>query len=73
MFENEEMFDLDSYIDEADMKDDNEQATVLDTPVTIDNSVKLYMREMGAIPMLSFEEENHYAYHYNSRQQIQYN
>ena len=61
MFENEEMFDLDSYIDEADMKDDNEQATASDTPVTIDNSVKLYMREMGAIPMLSFEEEKHYA------------
>ena len=26
-----------------------------------DSSIKLYMREMGAIPMLSFEEEKHYA------------
>lgn len=25
------------------------------------SSIKLYMREMGAIPMLSFEEEKHYA------------
>lgn len=43
-------------IDEDTFENEEETPTVMP-----DSSIKLYMREMGAIPMLSFEEEKHYA------------
>lgn len=42
--------------DEDTFESEEETPTVMP-----DSSIKLYMREMGAIPMLSFEEEKHYA------------
>ena len=42
--------------DEDTFESEEETPTVMS-----DSSIKLYMREMGAIPMLSFEEEKHYA------------
>lgn len=42
--------------DEDTFENEEETPTVMP-----DSSIKLYMREMGAIPMLSFEEEKYYA------------
>lgn len=57
--EKDEMIDFDIVDEEALIEEENED---VETPsVMPENSIKLYMREMGAIPMLSFEEEKHYA------------
>ena len=57
--EKDEMIDFDIVDEEALIEEENEE---VETPsVMPENSIKLYMREMGAIPMLSFEEEKHYA------------
>lgn len=59
MMEKDEMIDFDIVDEEALIE---EEAEEVETPsVMPENSIKLYMREMGAIPMLSFEEEKHYA------------
>ena len=57
--EKDELIDFDIVDEEALIE---EEAEEVETPsVMPENSIKLYMREMGAIPMLSFEEEKHYA------------
>ena len=57
--EKDELIDFDIVDEEALIEEEDED---LQTPsVMPENSIKLYMREMGAIPMLSFEEEKHYA------------
>ena len=57
--EKDELIDFDIVDEEALIEEENEE---VETPsVMPENSIKLYMREMGAIPMLSFEEEKHYA------------
>ena len=57
--EKDELIDFDIVDEEALIEEEDEEA---ETPsVMPENSIKLYMREMGAIPMLSFEEEKHYA------------
>ena len=59
MMEKDEMIDFDIVDEEALIEEETEE---VETPsVMPENSIKLYMREMGAIPMLSFEEEKHYA------------
>lgn len=52
----EKEFMNDFVVDEEDFEKEDETPSVMP-----DSSIKLYMREMGAIPMLSFEEEKHYA------------
>lgn len=52
----EKKFMNDFVVDEEDFEKEDETPSVMP-----DSSIKLYMREMGAIPMLSFEEEKHYA------------
>lgn len=52
----EKDFMNDFVVDEEDFEKEDETPSVMP-----DSSIKLYMREMGAIPMLSFEEEKHYA------------
>lgn len=57
--EKDELIDFDIVDEEALIEEEDEE---VETPsVMPENSIKLYMREMGAIPMLSFEEEKHYA------------
>ena len=57
--EKDELIDFDIVDEEALIEEENEE---VETPsVMPENSIKLYMREMGAIPMLSFEEEKYYA------------
>lgn len=57
--EKDEMIDFDIVDEEALIEEETEE---VETPsVMPENSIKLYMREMGAIPMLSFEEEKYYA------------
>lgn len=59
MMEKDEMIDFDIVDEEALIEEETEE---VETPsVMPENSIKLYMREMGTIPMLSFEEEKHYA------------
>lgn len=59
MMEKDEMIDFDIVDEEVLIEEETEE---VETPsVMPENSIKLYMREMGAIPMLSFEEEKHYA------------
>lgn len=52
----EKEFMNDFIVDEEDFEKEDETPSVMP-----DSSIKLYMREMGAIPMLSFEEEKYYA------------
>lgn len=52
----EKEFMNDFVVDEEDFEKEDETPSVMP-----DSSIKLYMQEMGAIPMLSFEEEKHYA------------
>lgn len=59
MMEKDEMIDFDIVDEEALIEEENEEVET--SSVMPENSIKLYMREMGAIPMLSFEEEKHYA------------
>ena len=57
--EKDELIDFDIVDEEALIEEEDEE---VETPsVMPENSIKLYMREMGASPMLSFEEEKHYA------------
>lgn len=57
--EKDELIDFDIVDEEALIEEEDEE---VETPSAMpENSIKLYMREMGAIPMLSFEEEKHYA------------
>ena len=57
--EKDELIDFDIVDEEALIEEENEE---VETPsVMPENSIKLQMREMGAIPMLSLEEEKHYA------------
>lgn len=59
MMEKDEMIDFDIVDEEALIEEETEE---VDTPsVMPENSIKIYMREMSAIPMLSFDEEKHYA------------
>lgn len=48
------------FIYEVDSEERLEQEDEVSS-IMPDSSIKLYMREMGNIPMLSFEEEKHYA------------
>ena len=49
-------------VDEETALEQDEIDTEVATPAGMpDSTLKLYMREMGAIPMLTFEQEKHYA------------
>lgn len=59
MNENEEMIIDFDIVDEDTAEEEVEKEVA--SSVMPDSSIKLYMREMGAIPMLSFDEEKYYA------------
>ena len=53
-----ENIDFDIVDEDTLIEEEEEDVSSLEMP---GSSIKLYMREMGAIPMLSYEEEKHYA------------
>ena len=58
--ENEEIIDFEIVDEDVKIEAEDEEIDVTPSDMP-DNSIKLYMREMGAIDMLTFEEEKHYA------------